>query len=691
MPQYSGVWNLAQQSQALTRQQWVTDPLFRNTTLLLQADNAAGGAQNNTFLDSSSNAFAITRNGNTTQGTFSPFSATGWSNYFDGSSYLTLGNPSTNSALALGSGDFTIECWVNLSVTTTCLIIGSLANNSGNGSWWINVNGPGYLIAFGYNTTAAGSGIGISRGTGVLAPNVWHHLAVTRSGANIRLYVDGVQIGTTDTGIGTSTIFAVNQNVLVGRCVPDPAAAWFVTGYISNIRIDKGAALYTGTTYTVPSSSLSTSVSSGTVSLLTCKSNRFVDEAGNVTPTVGGGTPSVQAFSPFAPQYQYDPAVTGGSGYFDGTTDYLTTPTGQTALTLGTNNFTVEMWFYPRTQVQTAPALFSSTPLLAMTNGILLQGTSSNNKLDLWVNNTNLTASSTNNYMVLNQWNHVAVCRTGGNTYVFYINGVAVNNVATNTTSLTANSWLVGYWTVSGNEFTGYISGFRILNGTALYSGATITIPTAPPTAITNTSLLLNFTNAGIYDGTLKNNLETVGNAQVSTTVVKYGSGSMYFDGTGDNLVAASSPLWTFINGDFTVEFWCYASSFGGNQCFIEVYADDSNRWNISAVGNINFFSIVGGTGSQKISAISPSTNIWHHIALTKLGSTFTLYIDGVNSGTSTTTSYHTTLSRLSIGASLSGGGASYYTGYLDDLRITKGIARYTRNFTPPQVALPRE
>ena len=88
MPQYQGVWNLAQQAQALTRQQWVTDPLFDYTTLLLQADGASGGAQNNAFIDSSNNYFYITRNGNTTQGSFSPFSATGWSNYFDGSNSL---------------------------------------------------------------------------------------------------------------------------------------------------------------------------------------------------------------------------------------------------------------------------------------------------------------------------------------------------------------------------------------------------------------------------------------------------------------------------------------------------------------------------------------------------------------------------------------------------------------------------
>ena len=68
------------------------DPYFEYTTLLLPG-NGTNGAQNNTFLDSSTNNFTITRNGNTTQGTFSPFSQTGWGNYFDGTGdYLTATN-----------------------------------------------------------------------------------------------------------------------------------------------------------------------------------------------------------------------------------------------------------------------------------------------------------------------------------------------------------------------------------------------------------------------------------------------------------------------------------------------------------------------------------------------------------------------------------------------------------------------
>ena len=92
------------------------DPYFNQTVLLLHGDGS-NGAQNNTFLDSSTNNFTITRNGNTTQGTFSPFStqAGGWSNYFDGSGdYLTVAD---NTALDVEASDFTVEFFVYLPTT----------------------------------------------------------------------------------------------------------------------------------------------------------------------------------------------------------------------------------------------------------------------------------------------------------------------------------------------------------------------------------------------------------------------------------------------------------------------------------------------------------------------------------------------------------------------------------------------
>lgn len=98
-----------------------TDPYFFYNTLLLPG-NGTNGAQNNTFLDSSTNNFTVTRNGNTTQGTFTPYGSN-WSNNFGGSTNYYLTIPSGQTPLNLSTGDFTVECWVNLTDITNLSLV----------------------------------------------------------------------------------------------------------------------------------------------------------------------------------------------------------------------------------------------------------------------------------------------------------------------------------------------------------------------------------------------------------------------------------------------------------------------------------------------------------------------------------------------------------------------------------------
>ena len=115
-------------------------------------------------------------------------------------------------------------------------------------------------------------------------------------------------------------------------------------------------------------------------------------------------------------------------------------------------------------------------------------------------------------------------------------------------------------------------------------------MPTSPPTNIANTSLLLNFTNAGIFDQTAKNILETVGDAKVSTAQYKYGTGSIVFDGTGDYLVTSSSVNNRLGSGDFTIEMWLYPSNTSSAYRAIiasDAYTATTNGWTVYQNGKI--------------------------------------------------------------------------------------------------------
>jgi hypothetical protein len=227
--------------------------------------------------------------------------------------------------------------------------------------------------------------------------------------------------------------------------------------------------------------------------------------------------------------------------------------------------------------------------------------------------------------------------------------------------------------------------------GTAVYT-TTFTPPTTPLTAITNTSLLLNYTNGGIIDNAMMTNLETVGNAQISTVQSKFGGSSMAFDGTGDYLKMPSSPQYSFGTGDFTVEAWVYLTA--NSATGVAAYLTD-----FRANGSTSNFAIgfMGAAGVSKMYAWANATdlnatttvalNTWNHVAYVRSGSTVTAYLNGTANGTMSN-AYSQPSTGVAI-ASRYTGTTEFINGYIDDLRITKGYARYTSNFTPPTTALP--
>lgn len=176
------------------------------------------------------------------------------------------------------------------------------------------------------------------------------------------------------------------------------------------------------------------------------------------------------------------------------------------------------------------------------------------------------------------------------------------------------------------------------------------------------------------------------GNAQISTAQSKFGGASAYFDGTGDSLTAHSETL----SGDFTIELWVYLTTAPTSQFLVGCGNDAASTGfllNVNTSGQVNLFGnntgLIAGSGSSIL-------NTWTHVALSRSGSTIGLFVAGTQLGSvSISKSFSGT---VRIGAEDYNGTITHrFTGYIDDLRITKGVARYTANFTPPAAPFPNQ
>jgi hypothetical protein len=363
---------------------------------------------------------------------------------------------------------------------------------------------------------------------------------------------------------------------------------------------------------------------------------------------------------------------------------------GQSAFAFGTSNFTIEFWVFVPAVPSTAYIQFDFRP--TTTNGAYpYVYLNPDMLLRYYVSSLDRITATT--AIVLNTWNHVAISRSASVTKMF-LNGVQQGSNYSDT-----NSYLVGTnrpaiassgYTLGQYPLNGYISNFRIVNGTAIYTAA-FTPPTLPVTAVSGTSLLTNFTNAGIYDAAWQNNVTTVGDAQTSISQYKWSPTSMRFDGTGDYLTMPTNPVFALGTGDFTIEFWVYFSSITGGSFLLDFRPSGTavGIYPTIYVPNLTTTIAFYTNGADRIvsSSGSISTGSWIYVAVTKASGSTKMYLNGSQVGSTYTdaNSYLAGASRPVIGAS----GVDFsapLNGYLQDLRITKGVAR---TVTTPTAAFP--
>jgi len=178
--------------------------------------------------------------------------------------------------------------------------------------------------------------------------------------------------------------------------------------------------------------------------------------------------------------------------------------------------------------------------------------------------------------------------------------------------------------------------------------------------------------------GNGKHVLTFQGNAQLDTAQKVFGKSSILFDGTGDYVDLPSSTEFAMGTGDFTWEARVRFSGVASIQFFQNDPAANSFAfaWYNTAGNNLKAFL----AGTEFLFSWSPSADVWYHVAVTRQGTNLRAFINGVQIGVTQSSSNDIPAVATQIG----GSSTVYFLGWMDEYRITKGVARWTANFTPP-------
>jgi hypothetical protein len=664
----------------------VGDAFFKYTTLLLN-----GSTTNTTFLnDASTNNNQLTIYGDAKATPYTPYNGNYNSVYFPATgNYITIVNALHNVTAV--NVTWTYESWIMPLTAGYFFAIGSggTYGNSISVDWGATANkfrvmaGNGSSLPVNFTTT------------NTYTAGVWYHVAVTRtSGGIYTLYINGLADGTATYNAGT---LATGTTVIINGCYDNNGLG--NTGgsfYLSNMRFVLGSVVYNGnfTPSTTPLSAVTNTL------LLTCQSNAFSDNSGyNQTLTRNNSGTFITPANPFGRQSSVT-VNTGNSVYFNGSTN-LSFPTN-TATQLGTNNFTIELWLYVPTLPSTRTVIFYLNGNTSGYNAVGLHITSTN-KLGLTISETGSGAwkyedlTGVGSTLIANTWYHVAVVRNGQNIQI-YLNGVAQGSpyalTAANSTLMTTYTLnQIGVYNTSNYYLTGYISNFRLVNGTAVYT-SDFTPSTSPLTAITNTGLLTcqgttivdastnAFTITPAGSPRVLNN--TYPFTQTTATVSNVTTlGSSYFDGTGDYVTATTNPGFAFgATNDFTAECWVYFTTLNasqspgiisvansGSSTGWQIYADSNNGWGVRS-NAANVFTVTK----------PPTVGQWYHVAYVRKSGVHALYVNGLLNTTTSSTSY--TWSDQVFYSGYTPIGNTVY-GFVADVRLVNGTALYTNNFVP--------
>lgn len=602
---------------------------------------------------------------------------------FTSGSYMSA---PASSDFNLGSGDFTVELWMNSSASNAYATLIDRPSASGftAGAWSLMFNsgtGNGLIALY---VASYSTGSPLITGTIALNDGRWHHVAWTRSGSTHTLWIDGVQdVSVTWAG----TIADLATNLRIGNNA-NYAGRDFV-GSMDELRITKGACRY----YAAFNPEIDDPFWNYTSVLLPLAADTSEVQGRTITTsgTVTTGQTSVARV--------YD---TGATYLNSG----LVLTAANNSMEPGSGDFTYEFWFNTASSARQWFFAASSDWWVGVDYNYVGAGlfgfylSSNGTSWDIALadpgGNSRGSVSAP-----LNKWNHVALVRKG-TAITLYVNGVADKTITvtagTSIVNKSGQQKRIGNHGTANYPVIGYMQDFRFTKGYARYTSNFVPGDCPMPTtdmidkSYNNVTTLLPMSN-DLVDK--KNNTYT----NTGITFAEddsFGKAAVF---NGSAYYSSNNNINWQDTTDATFEAWVYAAS----------WATWSSDWGSGAIPSLmfsgqattkNVYWAFGPTADAKLtfyywsgalnffkSTSTLSVNAWHHIALSKQGTTLRFFIDGVLDTTTTYSATAATAAMLFTGGNVNAVGL---TGRVRNLRVTQGYARYLRKFNPAKVLATR-
>jgi hypothetical protein len=593
-----------------------------------------------------------------------------------------------DNSFNLSDNDFTIDWWEYAVGDTGVYHPSFVWDTLGN------IYSP-MLVGWGDNTAlyfyasndAATWNLAAAVPMGTRQMNTWAHRALVRKSGYFYTFENGVLKA--QAAVGGSGVFNIATYGPCLGCWPRSDGYYYFWGYIDEFRVSNGIARWTAN-FSLPAAASPSVLYKPDPDLATVLLMHFDSSWADASQYKRGAASTFAGLTFSIAQSKFGRI----SARFDGLDDYMSFP-DNVHWTIG-DDYTIDLWLRPEA-IPAAGQAGCILSHLAGNSGWIFMLLSDGSVTFLQRNTGGDYSVYGSTLLVINNWYHIAFVRAAQVSKV-YINGVGGTPLTTpvfsapNASALFAGMWGAG----TSYPFKGFMDELRITYGKALWT-ADFTPPTDVHGATGEKTVLLLHFNGDVKDSSPKRQVVQKATALLSTAQSKFGGSSAIFSGGQLCYVPTAPADLNFGYEDFTIDFWFYSTGAAGTnralfgrcnpslgELAIGCYIGTANRL-VCSFGKTGDTTGTEWLAQMTYGKVDVTQNTWHHYAVMRRNNVFSQYLDGViDSDLQDYGAWPIFVSTWSFVIGALGNNNNYWTGYIDEFRVTKGKALWTANFTPP-------